>query len=361
MQNQMRMGHGLRDYISINPLNYLRSAPRLHAAQERVYFSGVELTDVSFYQKVIDFAKMKAANVAGTIIRAGQNEWVDPFFDTNWGAAKAAGLPRGSYFFYDSRKHWRDQADLYWSLIKNDMGELMVTADYEENYGGAYGGWKNLYNFLDRLMGNGVPMSKLWIYSGYYYWLDHSPQNDPAALAYFKQHKLWLAWYTNNPSSVKVPKPWFPEDVPLWQYGTPAVGAQYGVQTAEIDMNQWMGDLAAYKSYWNLNGGTTPPPSGDSMYYGTVNTEGLNIRNGPGASYQDIGDLVQNDYVEATEILGGWWHLSKINGVPVTQTSWASGTYILPAAPPTPERVPFTLIVAGFKPFEGELEVDPNV
>lgn len=97
------------------------------------------------------------------------------------------------------------------------------------------------------------------------------------------------------------------------------------------------------------------------MYYGTVNTAGLNIRNGPGASYQDIGDLVQNDYVEATEILGGWWHLSKINGVQVTQTSWASGTYILPAEPPTPERVPFTLNVAGFKPFEGELEVDPNV
>jgi hypothetical protein len=63
--------------------------------------------------------------------------------------------------------------------------------------------------------------------------------------------------------------------------------------------------------------------------------------------------------VEASEIVGGWWHLLKVNEVPVTQESWASGAYI-DILPPPPERVPFTLSVAGFQSFEGELQVDPD-
>ena len=64
--------------------------------------------DVSFYQDLeetpekIDFVKMqKTANFV--IIRAGQNLWPDPDFEYNWTEAKKAGLPRGSYWFYDSR------------------------------------------------------------------------------------------------------------------------------------------------------------------------------------------------------------------------------------------------------------------
>jgi len=276
--DEMRMGQGIRDYVSYNPWNYIRPAERLQLS-ERVLLSGVDVTDVSFYQKLIDFLKMKARGARATIIRAGQNLWPDPYWDINWMASKQAGLPRGSYYFYDSRVKPNAQADLYWSLIKYDMGELMVTADYEESYGGAYGGWKRLYDFTERLKSNGVPEEKLWVYSGYYYWNDHSPQSDAASLAYFNKFKLWLAWYTTNPANVKIPKPWTNETALLWQYGTPAIGREYGVQTAEIDMSQWTGNLNSFNTYWNLVS-TDPPPAPTVKYAIQVYDNGNLVING---------------------------------------------------------------------------------
>jgi len=349
LSSQMVMGQGLRRYISLNPWNYIRPAPRLRVLTD-VMLSGVELTDVSFYQKLIDFIKMKTAGIRGTIIRAGQNDWVDPFWVDNWGLAKYAGMPRGSYWLYDSRRHWRDQADLYWSLIKNDMGELMVTADYEESYGGPYPGWKNLYNFLERLLGNGVPLSKLWIYTGYYYWLDHSPQGDAVALAYFKKFRLWLPWYTSNPAYVKQPAPWIdPEDVPLWQNGTPPRGQALGVSTLEIDISQWTGNLASYQSYFNLGETPPPPPTGGAMLEikSTVSTETRSVRNGPGIRHTKLRDLpvggvarspgtAEDLYTYPADVPDSslptgyaaragdqWLRINEINGIPVTSLeSW---------------------------------------
>lgn len=337
---QMVMGEGVQKYRSWNLLNYLRGAPRLSMPMERVLLSGIELTDVSFYQKVIDFEKMKNAGIRGTVIRTGQNTWPDPYFLDNWRKAKQASLPRGSYWFLDSRSSVKAQADLYWSLIKSDLGELMVTADYEESYGGAYSGWRNLYDFLDRLLANGVPSEKLWIYSGYYYWLDHSPQNDAAALNYFKQFHLWLPWYTTNPSYVKIPKPW--EDALLWQNGTPARGLELGVESLEIDINQWTGDLASFNTFWGL-GVITPPSPGGNMFYGKM-IRFTNIRSSPpGGSYADIGDLQAGDLIEAdrlqTDADGvNWWHLTRItrNNSPVILPAvecWCWGSNVEPVNP----------------------------
>jgi GH25 family lysozyme M1 (1,4-beta-N-acetylmuramidase) len=74
--------------------------------------------DVSFYQddpetpQGIDFAKMRTASEY-VIIRAGQNLWVDRDFKANWRESKAAGFPRGSYWFYDSRADPKKQAELW--------------------------------------------------------------------------------------------------------------------------------------------------------------------------------------------------------------------------------------------------------
>src|SRR5262245_12958401 len=112
--------------------------------------------DVSFYQddagtlQGIDFVKMKQS--AGyVIVRAGQNIWIDSDFRTNWRDAKAAGWPRGSYWFYDSRADPRDQADLWFSVFESDFGELPLFADFEESYGGAFTGWRHWRTFLERL------------------------------------------------------------------------------------------------------------------------------------------------------------------------------------------------------------------
>ena len=112
--------------------------------------------DVSFYQdddstpEGIDFQKMKES-AAFVIIRVGQNQWIDSDFRTNWAAAKQAGLPRGSYWFYDSRIDPKRQAELWAEALKDDPGELPLCADFEENYGGAHAGWRKWYTFLENL------------------------------------------------------------------------------------------------------------------------------------------------------------------------------------------------------------------
>ena len=99
--------------------------------------------DVSFYQddpetpQGIDFIKMRES--AGyVIIRAGQNTWVDSDFKINWREAKLAGLPRGSYWFYDSRTEPKRQAELWVQQFAGDFGELPLFADFEESYMGPY-------------------------------------------------------------------------------------------------------------------------------------------------------------------------------------------------------------------------------
>lgn len=239
MNSELQMGQGLRQrrFPSLaGAVNYL-NAPRLTYPQG-VFWGDVDLADVSFWQGDIDFRQMKKSGVSGVIIRAGQNTWIDKRFGENWIKAKEAGVPRGSYWFYDSRAKPEAQADLYSEAVKGDDGELPLVADYEESYRGKFAGWKNLYNFLERLKRNNRN-KKIWIYTGYWYWMAYGPMSNPAALTYFRNYPLWIAAYTTVPARVRIPRPW--RDAILWQWGTPAEGVARGVQSKEIDMNKFIG------------------------------------------------------------------------------------------------------------------------
>lgn len=130
--------------------------------------------DVSFYQdedstpEGIDFFKMRE-RADFVIIRAGQNRWIDPDFATNWKEAKKAGIPRGSYWFYDSRVEPQEQARLWRDALGDDRGELPLCADFEESYGGPHAGWEKWYAFLEYLK-DLMPDKEIIIYTGYYYW-----------------------------------------------------------------------------------------------------------------------------------------------------------------------------------------------
>ena len=104
--------------------------------------------DVSFYQddkttpQGIDFAIMRSGGASFVILRAGQNKWADRDIQRNWKAAKGI-LPRGSYWFYDSRISPKEQADLWISTLGGDLGELPLWCDFEDNYGGQFGKWQD--------------------------------------------------------------------------------------------------------------------------------------------------------------------------------------------------------------------------
>jgi GH25 family lysozyme M1 (1,4-beta-N-acetylmuramidase) len=269
--------------------------------------------DVSFYQdspgtpQGINFVRLNQA-ADFVIIRAGQHLGADSDFIVNWRDAKAAGLPRGSYWFYDSRADPRQQADLWFNLLNGDLGELPLFADLEEAYNGPYAGWTYWKQFLDRiksLVGN----KEVGIYTAFYYWQSNAPNptTQPQELEYFHRYPLWIANY--GVSEPMVPRPWSANEWLFWQYTASGDGLYYGVESLEIDLNYFNGDAQAFANRFNVPLPTDPiPPEDPRGNRYRVNAGTLYVREGPGTEYQSIGFLVRNDIVEAldTNPMGSW-------------------------------------------------------
>jgi lysozyme len=323
-------------------------------------YMGVHLIDVSFYQddpttpQQIDFKKMRAAGASGVIIRAGQNAWEDPDFRYNYQAAKEAGLPRGVYFFYDSRVPPEAQAVLCLSLIAGDKPELGVWLDLEENYNGKYKGWINWKLCLNKLKAGA---SFVGIYTGPGYWTANKPPSNE--LSYFKTFPLWIANY--DVLQPAIPAPW--EYAILWQIGTPAVGLQYGCESLEVDMNYWNGSADLFRQYFGLGASQPPtePTEPGAIMQGKV-IKLTNIRADRTQFSADMGDLLAGDIVEWQEEYAGTDGLTWIkiisatrNGALVrcTDGNTATGRYcwsnnveeIEPPAPPAtfPPRIGYTV------------------
>ena len=295
--------------------------------------------DVSFYQddpetpQGIDFVKMKLS--AGyVIIRAGQNLWVDTDFKANWREAKRAGIPRGSYWFYDSRVEPKRQAELWVQQFGGDFGELPLFADFEETYNGAYKGWKNWYTFIERVKAL-VNGKEIGIYTGYYYWRDNAPNaaTQTAELAYFHQYPLWIANY--GATQPLVPKPWTANEWLFWQYTETGDGKLYGVESNGIDLNYFNGDLAALKARFNLSDvPTDPDPDPDpddgtptGKMYRVTASPSLKVREGPGLTYNSIGLLYPNEIVEEIGANSDrtWLRVRKADG---SLSGWSFAVYL---------------------------------
>jgi lysozyme len=218
--------------------------------------------DVSFYQnnieteKRIDFVKMHTL-AEYVIIRAGQNLWMDRDIKVNWSDAKDAGIPRGSYWFYDSRANPKRQADLWVQALGDDLGELPMFLDLEENYGGRNNGWKDWRIFLEHLK-TLVGQKEISIYTGYYYFREHTSNQSSIHedLEYFHQYPLWIANY-KMPIPL-IPLPWADNEWLFWQYTAKGDGKAYGVESTSIDLNYFNGNLNDFRRRFML---PEPPPS----------------------------------------------------------------------------------------------------
>ncbi len=299
--------------------------------------------DVSFYQddpetpQGIDFKRMRAS-AAYVVIRAGQNVWVDSDFKGNWVAAKQAQLPRGSYWFYDSRAEPKKQAELWvQQFTGGDYGELPLFADFEEAYGGPYKGWKNWVTFLDRLK-QLVPGKEIALYTAYYYWRDNAPNSTTQAanLNYFKQYPLWIAHYgATNPL---VPLPWKTGEWLFWQYTETGDGGLYGVESLGIDLNYFNGDQAKLKARFNLPD-VLPDPDPDpdpdpgiptGKIYKVIAQPSLKVRKGPGLTEESIGLLYPNEQVEEIGANSdrSWLRIQRLPDKALK--GWSFGAYLEP-------------------------------
>lgn len=286
--------------------------------------------DISFYQdnsttpQRIDFVKMKSISDF-IIIRAGQNLWSDRDFKHNWAQAKTVGLPRGSYWFYDSRADPKQQAEKWIETLGNDRGELPLFADFEESYNGPHAGWQKWYDFLERLkaLADG---KEICIYTGYYYWTPNAPNpiSQPSSLEYFHQYPLWVANY--KVTKPRIPAPWKDDEWLLWQYTEEGDGLAYGVESLEIDLNYFNGDQAAFRQRFNLGSSPTDKYTLD-----------LSIRSGAGASFDVLGQLKQDDVIEKIELATDW---TKIKRESDSLIGWMLNTHLVTSSAPPPPPPP---------------------
>lgn len=255
--------------------------------------------DISFYQddnetpQKVNFDQMKSAGASFVICRAGQKNWPDQDFNDYWRGAKSAGLPRGSYWYYDSRESPITQAVLWIETMKNDLGELPLFVDLEERYGGTYAGASNWKKFIDKLK-QLVPGKEIVIYTAYYYWLENCPTSYHP---YFEQFPLWIANY--GVPSPRIPLPW--SEWLFWQYTTTADGKAFGVESLGIDMNYFNGDENKFKERFNL--GENPPSGGTmSKFTAVSNTYDMSIRDGHSTYASRLGVVLRGGVMEGDEV-----------------------------------------------------------
>lgn len=189
----------------------------------------VKLIDVSVHQGNIDFKKVKAAGIAGVIIRAGygQNN-IDKKFKINIKNALAAGLKVGIYWFSYAYtiEMARKEADYCLKAIKGYDVTLPVFFDWEYD-SMAYAQKHGVKCTKDLITSMGVAflqeIKAAGYKAGYYenpdYLKNHVDQSK------FKGFYFWLAHYTSKRSLI----------CDIWQYSDK--GKVDGI-TGYVDMNE---------------------------------------------------------------------------------------------------------------------------
>jgi hypothetical protein len=277
------------------------------------------IADLSKWDGVVNFITL-TRYVQGVIIKVGQGIGLDPRFKEYWDLAKSASLKRGSYWFYDSRVDPKTQALTWWNAIKDDVGELVHFADYEETYLGAYRGIDNFRIFVEEFLRlSKLPDDRFGVYTGYYYWFDNG-SNDP----FWARFWLWLAWYGDRLDVIS-PKPWTQERLWGWQYTDHADGHLFGSSAAELDLSYYIQGLEIYESIY----GEVAEPTQETGVTGMFNVHSdvytMSLRDKP--SYPD--GIKKESYVKGTNFVadaivppssGGlpsdrWAHIISVAGV----------------------------------------------
>lgn len=208
------------------------------------------IMDVSRYQGVIDWAKVKASGrVDGVMIRAMGNSgagkaskpYLDPYFARNYAECTRVGLPVGVYGYFKATT--KAQADKELALFKQVLGgrtfQLPVAVDIEDEVQKPLG--KAALTDLTAYMLSTVESWGVYamLYTGLWFGSTFLYMGGAA----LKPYDVWLARYPKDQRKTK------PEDKPktafafgMWQYTSTA--RVPGVSTT-VDMSHAYKDYAA--------------------------------------------------------------------------------------------------------------------
>ena len=222
------------------------------------------ILDVSRWQDYIDKQKFLAAGALGIIIRAGSQDDSGPYMDYQFenNAQKFNGeIPCGYYWYFRPEYSASTQATYFANLMRSVRTDIFPMIDVESNFKKvSMGVYQNrLYEFMsivEDLMG-----MESMIYTRATFW--NPNVGDPpwagsrrlVIARYTSQSKPWGNIY--DQSWLK-PLPW--DDWWMWQYSADGNGrgAEFGVKSADIDINRYNGTLEQFHKEigWNQGDST---------------------------------------------------------------------------------------------------------
>lgn len=201
--------------------------------------------DISHWNRVTDFDKVRASGVSFAIIKAGGSDkgfYKDHQFDNYYRLAKNAGLKVGAYYFvgpsFLSARDGIEDAKRFMSIIRGKEFDYPVFLDLETTPPAAK---ENAtiasVAFLEELESNG--------YFAGIYASDISGYKERLILKSLKPFAKWVAKYSSK-------KPEYVKDYGIWQYSSR--GTIDGI-IGPVDLDTSVVDYAAIIRAKNFNRG----------------------------------------------------------------------------------------------------------
>lgn len=278
-----------------DPFGYNRTYGQIFTASPQrvvtVDSAYVEGYDVSFWQDLnstpqkIDFEKMRSTGRVFCGIRASQATHADSDFGDNYRNARGI-MSRFAYHYLDWTKPFVDQVDFFWSVIRDDIGEIGPCLDYEE-WEGAPGPGTARQQYRDA-----CGRLQYLLQSVGWDTINHKQQSytAPGYWEVFGSPDLWWMLNTDlflahwNAIAPTVPRPWY--SYTLWQYSVKGDGIAAGCESLQIDCDRL--NPSTPFSAWSLPlpGAPGPDPEPEPepeeiMQKWKVVTAELSVRNKP--------------------------------------------------------------------------------
>jgi lysozyme len=204
--------------------------------------STVQGVDVSKWDGTIDWTSVKSAGNAFAFIRVsdGLNS-PDSYFASNWANAKAAGVYRGVYQYFEANQDPTAQANLVLSSLNGDLGELPAVVDVEVTDGESAATIRKAVDTWSSVITQGTGRAPI-IYVSPGFW--------PSVGGAAETDGLWVAnWGVSCPSLPSAWSSWL-----FWQYSD--TGSVSGIGDA-VDLNRFNGSLAQLAAYAGGGGGSS--------------------------------------------------------------------------------------------------------
>lgn len=189
--------------------------------------AGVRGLDVSHYQGTVNWSLVAQAGMAFAFIKATEGTSnVDSQLQVNWSGAKAAGLLRGAYHFYEPDDDPYQQAQHFLSTVQLEPGDLPPVLDVEApgSFSAIISGIQTWLSAVQQATGR-TPI----VYTNPTYW-------NQLGTSDFGHYPLWIAEY--GVSTPKIPAGW--SAWTFWQYSES--GSVSGIQGA-VDLDVFQGSL----------------------------------------------------------------------------------------------------------------------